>query len=119
METKLCSRCGTVLTEENTSKAYKTLCKDCYAKLMRYRRQLEKDKQSSQPITLQTPIDWERVRIEAAIEITAAIISVPYRICIEERRHQNYPFLRQKDDIVEEAVELSDMLVEKLKGGKE
>lgn len=33
-----CNKCGIELTEANTSKAYKHICKDCYAKMMQEKR---------------------------------------------------------------------------------
>lgn len=118
MEANVCKSCGKELTKDNTSKAYKNLCKDCYAAMVRNRRQ-QIGKRNLKPNVSDTAPDWERVRIEAAIEITAAVVSVPQRITLDDYHKQRYPILRfENEEIVSKAVELADMLVEKLKGGK-
>lgn len=112
MHTKYCNCCGRELTDDNASKAYKDLCKECYAALVRNRRQ-QIGKKKAKQLT-----DWEQVRIRAAIEITAALSLVPYRTYTTlngDTRRESY----DSDFVVKCAMDITDALVAKLKGGKE
>lgn len=100
VSTKKCEGCGREFPISQFSKAYKNLCKDCYAKMMREKRvEVKKEFKADE---VKTPIDWEARRYEI---IKAAL--------------QNPQFFDNIDSyelLANRVVRIADTIIKRLKG---
>lgn len=106
---KVCEICGKEKPLSEFSKSYKNRCKECVAEMTRENRRLEKEikenlkiRQESEDEKVNDNIDWEQVRIQAAIAAMQGILA-------NEKRDGTI------EDIAFASVRYTDALIEELK----
>lgn len=110
---KRCEICGEIKPIEAFSKSYKNRCKDCVAEQARENRRAEKEFNEIRKVRQslgwdKNDIDWEQVRIQAAIAAMQGVLSNPAFCNISTN----------KDFPTTVAIYSADKLVEKLKKEK-
>lgn len=108
---KRCEICGEIKPIEAFSKSYKNRCKDCVAEQARENRRAEKEFNEIRKVRQslgwdKNDIDWEQVRIQAAIAAMQGMYS--------NKEFDSLSFER----VAQKAVKQADALIEELKKNK-